>query len=139
MMRCTAKSSKATYRLGEEFGKPNVVDVKSHTKLSNLINEDSCFFFKALKLDSQTDFLAKDVTEWDDNPYFIACHNVVRMLKVVNDAAERGVKLGYDYLPLAKGEERYQNVLQTVECSYKQCPDLRRKTKHNNSKWCLHF
>ena len=36
-------------------------------------------------------------------------------LAVVNDAAERGVKLCNDILPYAKGEARLQNVLQVVE------------------------
>ncbi|KAG8175541.1 hypothetical protein JTE90_026260 [Oedothorax gibbosus] len=39
----------------------------------------------------------------------------LQSLNVVNDCAERGVKLGSDFLAASKGEDHYQNVLQVVE------------------------
>ena len=46
-------------------------------------------------------------------------------LHVVNDLAERGVKLTSDYLCTAKSDNTFQNVLQTVEINSKNVPNLR--------------
>ena len=40
---------------------------------------------------------------------------VVRNLCVVNDAAERGVKLCHDYIDSARKEGNIQSILQVVE------------------------
>jgi hypothetical protein len=138
MMSYKTDFTNPKYRFGNGFGKPKLVHVLPSTKLSDLVNEDSWFFFKALKLDTQTDFLVTNVTEWEEIPSYKACCTVVRQLRIVNDTAERGVKLGSEYLSSAKGEERYQNVLQTVEGSYKQCPNLRKRVKKDDFKWILH-
>ena len=45
-------------------------------------------------------------------------------LNVVNDSAERGVKLSSDFLDTAKTEENYQNILQVVEDHRKKAPSL---------------
>jgi len=56
------------------------------------------------------------VTEWDTDPDFIKAADYVRHVRVVNDAAERGVKLCSDYLKiLSKDEAIQQNILQVVE------------------------
>ena len=39
----------------------------------------------------------------------------ISAINVVNDAAERAVKLGSDFLRTAKSESHYENVLQVVE------------------------
>lgn len=54
----------------------------------------------------------------------------VGAVNVVNDAAERGVKLSSDYLSSAKTEKHYQNVLQLVEQDRKQKPNLRKRKSH---------
>ena len=41
--------------------------------------------------------------------------NVVKSIRVVNDIAERGVQLGYDFLTSAREEHNSQNILQIVE------------------------
>lgn len=50
-------------------------------------------------------------------------------LNVVNDCAERGVKLSSDFLAASKGEDHYQKVLQVVEKNRKQQPNLRKRKK----------
>ena len=52
---------------------------------------------------------------------------IVNSISVVNDAAERGVKLGYDFLGTAVKEERYQRVLQVVENSRHTLPNARKR------------
>ena len=39
----------------------------------------------------------------------------IEALNVINDCAERGVKLSADFLSTTKTEKHYQNVLQVVE------------------------
>ena len=52
-------------------------------------------------------FLPIDVEDWVANEAF--------QINVVNDCAERGVKLTSDFVAAAKNEEHLQNVLQIVE------------------------
>ena len=59
------------------------------------------------------------------NSAFIDAKLVIDHIKVVNDAAERGVKLAQDFQGAARKEKRYQNVLQLVENSRKLFPDQR--------------
>ena len=62
----------------------------------------------------------------EKNPAFIDAKLVIDHIKVVNDAAERGVKLAQDFQEAARKEKRYQNVLQqVVESSRKLIPDQR--------------
>jgi hypothetical protein len=51
----------------------------------------------------------------------------ISAINVVNDAAERAVKLGSDFLSTAKSESHYQNVLQVVEQDRKNRPNLRKR------------
>lgn len=142
LQACRNDNPSPSGRFGTGFGKPKLVQVDPHTTaLPDLISNDSWFFFKALKLN--TDFLTEEVIEWQANSSYVSSCSVVNNLKVVNDTAERGVKLGTEYLSSANTESRYQNILQSVEYSYKKTPDLRKKAKlgnedENNLKWVLH-
>jgi len=66
---------------------------------------DSWFIFHALQLDCKV--IIHDVAN--------ASHDNLSTLNVVNDFAERGVKLSLDFLANSNGEEQYQNVLQVVQ------------------------
>ena len=55
------------------------------------------------------------VEDWEEEPSYKNGKSVVSHLCVVNDAAERGVKLCFDFFKAAKHEEGIQNVLQVVE------------------------
>ena len=48
-------------------------------------------------------------------------------ITVVNDAAERGVKLAQDFWENSKSEESYQNVIRVVELERKKQPNQRKK------------
>ena len=41
---------------------------------------------------------------------------VCKLINVVNDWVERGVKLSYDFVQATKEEEYYQNILQVIGC-----------------------
>ena len=58
----------------------------------------------------------------------------IKTLKVVNDIAERMVKLTSDFLPLAKDEDNFQDFLQVVVKNRQGLPNLRAK-KSVLSEW----
>ena len=54
---------------------------------------------------------------------------MVNALPVVNDNAERGVKLAQDYnRSVTRKEESYQHLLLTVQSHRKSVPDSKKKT-----------
>jgi len=57
----------------------------------------------------------------------------VAAVNVVNDCAERGVKLASDFVDTARSVEHFQNVLQVVEKDRKDAPNLRRKRGVKNT------
>ena len=119
-------------RGGNGFGKPSFPNHLSlHTKLADLAGPDSWFAFRLLKLDAG--FLELDVKDWPDSPAYQSSKANVMALNVTNDAAERRVKMGCDYLEAARSETHFQSILQVVEQSRKTKPDLRvrlRKRRH---------
>lgn len=113
-------------RFGTGFGKPVFPsDISLDTNLSDLVERDSWFTFHILKLNP--DFLSEDVTDWPESAAFQDSKTNLQALNVINDSAERGVKLSSDFLAAAKSEEHYQNVLQVVEENRKQKPNLRKR------------
>lgn len=102
-------------RSGTGFGKPVFPDVTrlNGISLADFVGQDSWLFFRILNLDRQ--FLEHPVETWTDNVSYNEAFAVVRALRVVNDSAERGVKLAADFLPRAKIEKKYQAILQVVE------------------------
>ena len=64
---------------------------------------------------------------------------IVENMAVVNDAAERGVKLCHDFLDSARKEERLQDVLQVVENDRAAIPNQRQNKEEAEKKWFLHL
>ncbi|CAM4569067.1 unnamed protein product [Leuciscus chuanchicus] len=64
--------------------------------------------------------------EWATNAALKKSEVNVRAMNVVNDSAERGVKLTSDFVAVAKKEQHLQNVLQAVEHDRNQKPNVRR-------------
>jgi hypothetical protein len=126
-MKAIANIGHHTNRMGTGFGKPVFPKIKSLdlscAKLSDFIGADSWLFFELLKIN--TEFLHQPLSSWDRLESYCNGLSSVRVLKVVNDAAERGVKLASDFLPKAKVEEKYQNVLQVVENDRHSRPNQR--------------
>lgn len=117
-------------RFGSGFGKPKFPTIISTTRLGDLISVDSWFIFSLLKMD--TEFLYHDVDAWPGEPSFCVSKTKVVALNVVNDSAERAVKLSSDYVDAARSEEHYQNILQVVEADRKQTPSLRKRKRQTN-------
>lgn len=83
-------------------------------KLSDFITTNSIKFFDRLNLSKS--FLVIDPSKWHDHKDFKNAVEIVRKLKVVNDIAERGVKLMQDYnKKLTTKELEYQKLLQVVK------------------------
>lgn len=115
-------------RFGTGFGKPRFpTSITSTTTLADLVTTDSWYIFHLLQLDPE--FLTEDVAAWPSSASYQSSLINLRALNVVNDCAERGVKLSSDFLSSAKGEEHYQNVLQVVEQDRKRQPNLRRSKR----------
>ena len=77
----------------------------------------------------ETNFLSEDVDRWPGEQSFLSSKAKTSALNVVNDNAERGVKLSSDYLDTARSEEHYQNILQVVIESRNQLPILRNRKR----------
>ena len=126
-----------TKRLGTGFGKPTfpMMPTKVTKDLSRYVGIDSWSFFKIMKI--KTDFLCKSLTDWESDDGYKKANHCVNSISVVNNAAERGVKLGYDFLGTAVKEERYQRILQVVENSRHMLLPNARKRKLFSSSWYL--
>ena len=76
------------------------------------------------------------MNDWIADPEYHAAVDIVQNIRVVNDSAERGVKLANDFLKSAKCEEKYQQILQVVENSRHSLPDQRNRKLETKS-WFL--
>lgn len=111
-------------RFGSGFGKPKFPEnISSETSLGELVGQDSWFFFQVLGMN--TEFLSENVDLMHGNANFQSALKNITAVNVVNDSAERGVKLSSDFLEAARQEEHYQNILQVVEKNRKEKPNLR--------------
>ena len=136
----TSSPSNATIakRFGNGHQRPLMpfVQVDEATNLSDYVGADSWHFFRLTRLSH--DFLHKPVSEWTSDESYLKGRALVCSLSVANDAAERGVKLAYDFLGKSKNEKKYQDVLQVVENQRKSMPNQRRK-KVISKHWFLKF
>ena len=69
-------------------------------------------FLHFLKIN--TKFLDLPAKDRSSNPQLQAAKEVFASFSVVNDGAERGVKLAHDFLDVARKEGNLQNILQVV-------------------------
>ena len=127
------RDSKSTY------GKPQFPSIVGEEELHvvDFINTDSWFLFRVMRLD--TTFLATPVESWEDQPSYRKARRTVNNMEVVNDAAERGVRLASDYLSRTQIGEKYQNVLQVVEKDRHLLPNKRNRKGSNRETWFLRF
>ena len=97
--------------------------VDQNTHLIDLVEPDSWFLFEALGL--KHDWLRKHVTEWDMSTSYQEMKSFVNSVKVVNDAAERGVKLKTDYAAILTDDpQQRERILQAVEDNRKRFPEF---------------
>ena len=111
-------------REGMKNGKPVMpaVPAVAGITLADFVGKDSSMFFQILNLSPS--FLAKQVEEWQDDESYLEAMVTADNLVVVNDAAERGVKLCHDFLEGTQDEQQFQHVLQVVENSWNRIPKM---------------
>ncbi len=110
-------------RFGTGFGKPKFPTLLPTTSLADLANKDcwlgctSCTLIQnyVSRCEGMGDQCCVQKSEVN-----------VRAMNLVNDCAERGVKLTSDFVAVARKEQHLQNVLQAVERDRNQQPNLRR-------------
>jgi hypothetical protein len=101
---------------------------KLHEKqLSDFVSEHTRQLFMALDISQQ--FLTKSTDLWDSDKDYIAGQQKVKGLKVVNDAAERGVALIQAFSGvLTCQEEQKQFLLQVIEKHRHDFPNPNKST-----------
>lgn len=109
------------------LGKPVFRKVARDTTLKDLIGPESHTLFRILNV--STDWLVQPVDQWSSNPAFLVAEEFVRTVKVVNDAAERGVKLISDFATIITTDPAQRSwLLQGVEQHRRQFPTFDKKT-----------
>lgn len=96
-------------------------------ELDHFIDSRSVEFFKRFGIDEE--FLKQDISSWPEDPSYIAAEKIVKGLSVINDVAERYVKLAQDYIDgPVKAEDDAQYLLQIVAEYRQRIPDSNKRT-----------
>ncbi|KAG0722734.1 hypothetical protein GWK47_043957 [Chionoecetes opilio] len=82
------------------------------SSLSSFVTSKTRSFFQ--KLDADEGFLAKDPALWEEDDRFKDAQKRALALRVVNDAAERGIALVQHYLGSTKSAAQEKYLLQLV-------------------------
>jgi len=113
-------------RFGSGWGKPQFPSsINLSTRLCDLVDIDSWLTMFRLQINGS--FLHLPVTVWDTNDAYLFSAENVKAINVVNDAAERGVKLATDFVDTARSDKHYQNILQVVENDRKNNPNCQKE------------
>ncbi|XP_057336568.1 uncharacterized protein LOC130675093 [Microplitis mediator] len=89
------------------------LDLICDREMSDFITKKSTTLFQQFEL--PMDFLDLTPSEWQNDPNYIHCLEILRTIKVVNDIAERGVALIKEFNEFAtKDEEQKQYLLRIV-------------------------
>lgn len=90
--------------------------------LQDFITENTIYFFKRFNI-SRT-FLRKDPSEWSDDIEYREAQSLLSALEVINDNAERSVKLMEDFnKKITKDEDMMQSLLLTTTEYRKKYPE----------------
>ena len=82
-------------------------------RLSTLVTKNSAKFFEILEI--ETHFMDKDPELWSSLPEYVSAQRIVKNLQVVNDHAERAIKLVQELnKKITKDEDQLQNLIVTV-------------------------
>jgi hypothetical protein len=100
---------------------PKAIRTFQDKTLSEFVTQRSLNLFTALKLGQ--DFLSSDPETWNSREDYQHAKDTVAALSVINDCAERAVKLATDFnLALTHDEQQRQLIFQVVEHHRKQMP-----------------
>ena len=114
-----------TQRHGSWYGKPSFPESTESYDIADYVTPQSIVFFTTMGLD--VEFLYDTVDEWDNSPSYEAAKAAVKSLPVVNDGAERGVKITSEFLESARKEETFQTRHQVAENDRKAVPNQRKR------------
>lgn len=93
---------------------PSMIPEFRNLSITQFVTRRSLNLFESLRL--QPEFLTASVNTWTERADYIAAHKTVHALKVVNDCAERAVKLATDFNEvLTKNDKQHQLLYQVVE------------------------
>ena len=116
-------------------GVPKRLFINKMEDLENLRNKDIDYFINSNSLNLfnrfkiNKDFLNLNVEEWSKNYDYLKGLEIFSNLRVVNDAAERGVHLFTDFANvLTKDEEQKQYLLQLVSSYKQEFPNANKET-----------
>lgn len=108
----------------------NQLDLLRIWKLHDFVDENTINFFKRFGISE--DFLQKNASEWNNDPIYLDAKKRLSSLEVVNDNAERGIKLIEDFNRFStKDEEMLQYTLQTVAEYRKMFPSYNKSDLTN--------
>jgi hypothetical protein len=110
---------------GENHPAPRVEALDESTvpqlTLSDFVSTNTRKFFAAMQI--ETDFLLQDPGTWNSTEHYCISRQKVQQLKIVNDAAERGVSLIQNFNSVITNQkEQKQYLLQVVERHRQQFP-----------------
>lgn len=95
--------------------------------MDSFISKKSLNFFSRFNID--TSFLQHSPENWDSLDSYVKGREIVESLKVVNDTAERSVKLMQEFHGLiTKDEQQKQYIFQCVEEHRKKYPNCQKTT-----------
>lgn len=127
----TKEKMKDSLEKPAEPGPPKKIQIDLNTiinlNIEDFVTINTKSFFSINDLPSE--FLHKPVEDWPTDETFLVSKNIVHHLKVVNDIAERGVKLIQDYNKLITNDEQQKQYLLQVVSSYrKKLKDKKKST-----------
>ena len=116
-------------------GLPAFPIVTGESKLWDFVTEESWDFFKILKV--QVDWLTWPPVRWEESNSYRKIENVITTAKVINDTAERAIKLASDYAQsLTKDSKMRQKLFKkknkTQRYNYFPCPFLLRELREDS-------
>lgn len=99
-----------------EVGKPIFPDFSDGeiTINENLVSEKLWLLFNLLNI-TDTSWMNQPIAEWNRSKAYNKLFHFVTTIRVVNDIAERGIKLITDYIAKSNDEIQRQALLQVVE------------------------
>ena len=102
-----------------EKGKPKLGLLKINSRkvpsMASLIKPKSWLMFSLLDMtDDDVNWLKKDVSDWPEDQGFVKFKEFVNGLTVVNDPAERSIKLVQEFVNTCQDEELRQDLMLAV-------------------------
>ena len=99
------------------IGRPRFPEPSLTTALADLVNSDSWFLFHVLGQEEHRrhKWLEAEVSSWETYEDFKEFKAFIQSLDVLNDRAERGIKLIQGYISVPRNEKDLQETLAVVD------------------------